>query len=50
MEFGLAIRAWNLMGGIDYAGLPVVAEMLGIDDIGLLVEQLVLIREHQRAK
>lgn len=44
----MAVRAWNLMGGIDWAGLPVVVEMLGIVDVGLLVEQLVLIREHQR--
>lgn len=46
----LAIRAWNIMGGIDWTGLSVVAEMLGIDDVDVLVAQLVAIREHQREK
>jgi hypothetical protein len=41
------MRAWSLLGGIDYNGLPVVAEMLGIDDIELLIRQLVLIRNMQ---
>lgn len=46
----MAVRAWNLMGGLDWSALPVVAEMLGIVDVALLVEQLVLLREHQRPK
>ena len=33
------------MGGIDWAALPVIAEMLGIDDIETLVLQLVAIRD-----
>jgi len=42
----LSIKAWNLLGGqIDWAGLPVVAEMLGIDDIELLVMQMMQIRD-----
>lgn len=36
------------MGGIDWAGLPVVAELLGVEDVELLVEQLTAIRDHQR--
>lgn len=36
------------MGGLDWAALPVVAEMLGIQDVNQLVEQLVLIRDFQR--
>lgn len=44
----LAIRAWNVMGGIDWAALPVVAELFGISDIDLLIHQLVAIRDWQR--
>lgn len=37
------------MGGIDWAALPVVAEMLGVADVDRLVRQLVTIREfHKR--
>ena len=46
-ETGLAIRAWNLMGGIDWAGLPVVVDLLGIVDPDILVHQLVTIRDRQ---
>ena len=46
-DFALAIRAWKLLGGLDYDGMPIVAEMLGIDDIELLIRQLVLIRDFQ---
>jgi hypothetical protein len=44
----LAIQAWNLMGGMDWDGLPIVAELLGVDDIEQLVRQLVLIRDSQK--
>ena len=37
------------MGGIDWAALPIVVEMLGIADPELLVTQLVAIRDHQNA-
>lgn len=36
------------MGGIDYAALPVIAEKLGIDDVSLLIDHLVLIRNSQQ--
>ena len=36
------------MGGIDWAALPVVAEMLGIAEIEPLVVQLTAIRDHQQ--
>lgn len=45
---GIAIRAWNLMGGIDWAALPVIAELYGITDIDILIHQLVAIRDSQR--
>lgn len=44
----LAIQAWNLMGGLDWQALPLVADLLGIDDLELLVMQLVVIRDSQR--
>ena len=49
-ETVLSIRAWNIMGGIDWVALPVIAEMLGIDDIETLVLQLVAIRDAQRER
>lgn len=35
------------MGGIDWSGLPIVAEVLGIEDIETLVLQLCVIRNRQ---
>lgn len=34
----------NGMGGLDWAGLPIVAELLGIDDIEALVHRLMTIK------
>lgn len=36
------------MEGLDWAALPVVAEMLGIDDVEVLITQLVAIRDNKR--
>lgn len=44
-DIRLAVRAWNMLGGLDWAGLPIVAELLGYDDIELLVAQLMAIRD-----
>lgn len=33
------------MGGIEWAAIPLVAEMLGIQDIDLFVRQLVALRK-----
>jgi hypothetical protein len=42
----VAIKAWNLLGGvIDWAGLPVVAALVGAENIELLIRHLVLIRD-----
>lgn len=42
----MAIQAWNLMGGtIDWAALPLIVEMLGINDMELFIRQLILIRD-----
>lgn len=39
------------MGGtLDWAGLPLVAELLGIDDLETLIVQLAAIRDFQLAR
>jgi hypothetical protein len=43
----LAVKAWNLMGGLDWAALPLVVEMLGVEDVEQLINHLVGIRNHQ---
>jgi hypothetical protein len=47
----LAITAWNLLangsGGIDWAGLPVVAELLGLMDVEMLLWRLLVIKRHR---
>ena len=37
----------NGMGGLDWAGLPIVVEHLGIPDINLFLWQLRVIRSHK---
>jgi hypothetical protein len=39
------IRAWNIMGGLDWQALPIVAEMIGFEDIDVLIAQLVVLRD-----
>jgi hypothetical protein len=41
-----AVTAWNLMGGLDWAALPTVVELLGVVDVESLVRQLISIRDH----
>jgi hypothetical protein len=41
---------WNLLGGIDWNGLPLVCEMFGIEDVEQLVRDLVTVRDFQKAK
>lgn len=36
------------MGGIDWAALPIVSDMLGIDDIESLITRLVVIRDSNK--
>jgi hypothetical protein len=38
------------MGGIDWAALPIVVEMLGVTDVERLVRQLAAIREFNKAE
>ena len=48
----LAIRAWALlangMGAIDWAGLAVVVELLGITDVEQLIGRLQTIKTYRR--
>lgn len=43
----MALKAWNMMRGLDWAALPIIAEKLGVRDIELFIDQLVQIREWQ---
>jgi len=45
----VAVRAWNLMGGLDWAALPIVLEMLGVEDPEPVIHQLILLRDHGRS-
>lgn len=40
----------NGMGGVDWAGLPLVAGWMGVTDIDGLMQRLVAIRMHQPDK
>lgn len=35
------------MGGLDWAGLPIVVELLGVDDIDALLLRLSVIKHHR---
>jgi len=41
------LKIWNTCGGIDWAALPLLAELYGVDDMEILIEELVAIREFQ---
>lgn len=49
-EIALAIRAWNLCGGMDWAAIPIVADLLGVRDAEHLIYQMSAIREHMRSE
>ena len=36
------------MGGLDWAALPVIVEMLGVEDVETFVVQLVALRDRKR--
>lgn len=36
------------MGGLDWSALPVVLEVLGIDDPEPVIRQLIILRDHGR--
>lgn len=44
----MAIDAWNLLGGLEWGGLPTAVEMLGVEDPETLVQLLAHIRNEMR--
>lgn len=47
----LSIRAWNMLGGkVDWAGIELVAEVLGIQDVEALIFDLLTIRDRNLAE
>ena len=38
----------NGMGGLDWAGLPIVAAVLGVDDLEMFMHRLFVIKTHPR--
>ena len=42
----LALRLYNLMGGLDWAALPVVFTWYGIDDADTMIERLLIIKRN----
>ena len=47
----IAIKAWNLLargGGIDWAGLDVVVELLGVADVPGLLHRLLVIKTYKK--
>jgi hypothetical protein len=40
-----AIAAWNLAGGMNWEALPIVIEVLGVEDVEDLVRRMALIRD-----
>ncbi len=45
-----ALDAWNLAGGLEWPALPIVAAILGVDDIEGMVRRMVVIRNGLRAR
>jgi hypothetical protein len=41
----IALKAWDMMRGLDWHALPIIAEALGVTDIEMFIEQLITIRE-----
>jgi len=44
----MAIEAWNLLGGLDWAGLDWVVEYLGIPDRDALVLDMIELRDRSK--
>lgn len=48
---GLAIRAWEMMGGeLNWPALPLIVELLVVDDVSIFVTHLCAIRDHLARK
>lgn len=40
----------NGAGGLDWAGLDVAVELYGVDDVEMLIERLLVIRDYEAPK
>jgi len=40
------VQAWNMLGGLEWSGVEIVAEVLGVEDIETLIAQLVALRDN----
>jgi len=47
-DVALAVRAWNLLGGLDWSGLQTVCELLGVTDPETLIYQLAALRDRDK--
>ncbi len=48
-EIERAVRAWNLMGGqLDWVALPMLAELMGEEDLEAFIVRLARIRDWKR--
>jgi hypothetical protein len=48
-ELRPVIRAWNMMGGqIDWSALPLIADLLGFDELDVLIGQLCALRDRNQ--
>jgi hypothetical protein len=49
-----AIHVWNMlqngMGGLDWSGLPVALEVVGVDDVEALIARLMVVKAHKPPK
>lgn len=49
-QAALAVQAWNLMGGLDWAALDWVIALLGVDDVPRFIHALTAIRDGLHAR
>lgn len=53
-EDTIAIRIFNAlqngMGGVDWAGLPWMADLYGVEDLDDITERLIVIKTHEPPK
>jgi hypothetical protein len=45
-----ALDAWNLLGGLEWAGIPYAIAVLDVDDVEGLLHRMTAIREHLRGR
>lgn len=50
LDARLVRRAWAMMGGLDWSALPIVIEVLDIEDPEWLIAGLVCVRDHFASK